>query len=69
MKSIWVGENSKIPNIHEAIARMWWKRCAISMYPVIRWPGGCFADIFTTGATASARAPSGRCASIPIGAG
>ena len=40
---IWVGENSPIPNIDgfrtdiiEALRRM--------KPPVIRWPGGCFAD-------------------------
>ncbi len=40
---IWVGENSKIPNTHglrsdvvEALKRI--------KVPVLRWPGGCFAD-------------------------
>ncbi|MDP2035835.1 MAG: alpha-N-arabinofuranosidase, partial [Ignavibacteria bacterium] len=40
---IWVGENSKIPNTHgirndviEALRKL--------KVPVLRWPGGCFAD-------------------------
>jgi alpha-N-arabinofuranosidase len=40
---IWVGENSKIPNTNgirndvvEALKRI--------RVPVLRWPGGCFAD-------------------------
>ncbi len=39
----WVGENSKIPNtlgirndVVEALRR--------AKFPVLRWPGGCFAD-------------------------
>jgi alpha-N-arabinofuranosidase len=42
---IWVGEDSKIPNIHgyrkdvvEALRYI--------HVPVIRWPGGCFADLY-----------------------
>ncbi len=42
---IWVGENSTIPNIHgyrtdvvEALRKI--------HVPVIRWPGGCFADLY-----------------------
>jgi alpha-N-arabinofuranosidase len=42
---IWVGENSKIPNIHgyrkdvvEALQKI--------HVPVVRWPGGCFADLY-----------------------
>ncbi len=42
---IWVGENSKIPNIHgyrtdvvEALKKI--------HVPVVRWPGGCFADLY-----------------------
>ena len=42
---IWVGEDSKIPNIHgyrtdvvEALKKI--------HVPVIRWPGGCFADLY-----------------------
>jgi alpha-L-arabinofuranosidase len=44
-EGIWVGENSKIPNIHgyrkdvlEALRHI--------HVPVIRWPGGCFADLY-----------------------
>jgi alpha-N-arabinofuranosidase len=44
-EGIWVGENSKIPNIHgyrsdviEALKRI--------HVPVVRWPGGCFADLY-----------------------
>jgi len=44
-EGIWVGENSKIPNIHgyrkdvvEALRNI--------HVPVIRWPGGCFADLY-----------------------
>ncbi|HEY1877915.1 MAG TPA: alpha-L-arabinofuranosidase C-terminal domain-containing protein [Rhizomicrobium sp.] len=44
-EGIWVGENSNIPNIHgyrkdvvEALRKI--------HVPVIRWPGGCFADLY-----------------------
>jgi alpha-N-arabinofuranosidase len=44
-EGIWVGEDSKIPNIHgyrkdvvEALRNI--------HVPVIRWPGGCFADLY-----------------------
>src|SRR3984957_12928177 len=44
-EGIWVGEGSKIPNIHgyrkdvvEALKHI--------HVPVIRWPGGCFADLY-----------------------
>ncbi len=44
-EGIWVGENSKIPNIHgyrtdvvEALKKI--------HVPVVRWPGGCFADLY-----------------------
>jgi alpha-N-arabinofuranosidase len=44
-EGIWVGENSKIPNIHgyrkdvvEALRKI--------HVPVVRWPGGCFADLY-----------------------
>jgi alpha-N-arabinofuranosidase len=44
-EGIWVGENSKIPNIRgyrkdvvEALRKI--------HVPVIRWPGGCFADLY-----------------------
>ncbi len=45
-EGIWVGGNSKIPNIHgyrkdvvEALRKI--------HVPVIRWPGGCFADLYS----------------------
>ncbi|MCP5412394.1 MAG: alpha-N-arabinofuranosidase [Alphaproteobacteria bacterium] len=42
---VWVGENSRIPNIHgyrsDVLAAL--KKIHV---PVIRWPGGCFADIY-----------------------
>src|ERR1044071_9367817 len=42
-EGIWVGENSKIPNTrgfrNDVLAAL--KELQI---PVIRWPGGCFAD-------------------------
>ena len=44
-EGIWVGDNSKIPNIHgyrkdvvEALRKI--------HVPDIRWPGGCFADLY-----------------------
>ena len=44
-EGIWVGENSKIPNIHgyrkdvvDALRKI--------HVPEIRWPGGCFADLY-----------------------
>ncbi len=44
-EGIWVGENSKIPNVHgyrkdvvDALRKI--------HVPVIRWPGGCFADLY-----------------------
>ncbi|HEY8254616.1 MAG TPA: alpha-L-arabinofuranosidase C-terminal domain-containing protein [Rhizomicrobium sp.] len=44
-EGIWVGESSKIPNIHgyrkdvvEALRKI--------HVPVVRWPGGCFADLY-----------------------
>jgi alpha-N-arabinofuranosidase len=42
---IWVGENSSIPNTHgyrnDVVAAL--KKIHV---PVIRWPGGCFADLY-----------------------
>src|SRR5471032_3554465 len=44
-EGVWVGENSKIPNIHgyrkdvvEALRHI--------HVPVVRWPGGCFGDLY-----------------------
>ena len=40
---LWVGKNSKVPNIngHRRQAVEWLKALGV---PVLRWPGGCFAD-------------------------
>jgi alpha-N-arabinofuranosidase len=40
---LWVGRNSKIPNIngHRKLAVEYLKELGV---PVLRWPGGCFAD-------------------------
>jgi alpha-N-arabinofuranosidase len=40
---LWVGRNSKIPNIngYRRQAVEWLKQLGV---PVLRWPGGCFAD-------------------------
>jgi alpha-N-arabinofuranosidase len=40
---LWVGRNSKVPNIngHRRQAVEWLKALGV---PVLRWPGGCFAD-------------------------
>src|SRR6188472_2010004 len=42
---IWVGENSKIPNVGGIRTALVEKLRAINA-PVIRWPGGCFADSY-----------------------
>jgi alpha-L-arabinofuranosidase len=42
---IWVGENSSIPNIHGIRADVINALREIAP-PVIRWPGGCFADTY-----------------------
>src|SRR5665213_1896727 len=42
---IWVGENSKIPNRYGIRAELIDKLKQIHV-PVIRWPGGCFADSY-----------------------
>ncbi len=42
---IWVGENSKIPNYH-GIRKALVDRMRQIQVPVIRWPGGCFADSY-----------------------
>ena len=44
-EGIWVGEKSKIPNIHG------YRKDVVDALrhihvPVIRWPGGCFADLY-----------------------
>src|SRR6201991_1392733 len=44
-EGIWVGENSKIPNIQgyrkDVVQAL--KKIHV---PVVRWPGGCFADLY-----------------------
>jgi alpha-N-arabinofuranosidase len=42
---IWVGENSKIPNIG-GIRKQLVDHLKLLNPPVIRWPGGCFADSY-----------------------
>src|ERR1700748_2170514 len=42
---VWVGESSHIPNIHGIRKELVEKLKAIKA-PVIRWPGGCFADSY-----------------------
>ncbi len=42
---IWVGENSQIPNIHGYRSDVVAALKAIHV-PVVRWPGGCFADLY-----------------------
>ena len=42
---IWVGEDSKVPNIRGLRLELVEKLKAIGA-PVIRWPGGCFAETY-----------------------
>jgi len=42
---VWVGENSKVPNLGGIRRELVEKLKAIHA-PVIRWPGGCFADSY-----------------------
>ena len=42
---LWVGEDSKIPNIHGYRKDVVEALKAIHV-PVVRWPGGCFADLY-----------------------
>jgi alpha-L-arabinofuranosidase len=42
---VWVGENSKIPNIG-GIRKALVDQLKLLNPPVIRWPGGCFADSY-----------------------
>jgi alpha-L-arabinofuranosidase len=42
---VWVGENSKIPNIR-GVRKEFIDRMREVQAPAIRWPGGCFADIY-----------------------
>ena len=42
---VWVGEKSPIPNIHGYRKDVLEALKAIQV-PVIRWPGGCFADLY-----------------------
>lgn len=42
---VWVGENSKVPNQHGIRSALIEKMRAIKA-PIIRWPGGCFADSY-----------------------
>lgn len=42
---IWVGENSKIPN-YKGIRKQLVDALKLLRPPVVRWPGGCFADSY-----------------------
>ena len=42
---VWVGENSKVPNIH-GVRKSLVDALQKIKAPVIRWPGGCFADSY-----------------------
>jgi alpha-N-arabinofuranosidase len=42
---VWVGESSKIPNVH-GIRKAFLDTMREIKAPVIRWPGGCFADSY-----------------------
>ncbi len=42
---VWVGENSKIPNQH-GIRNAFIDTMRAVQAPVLRWPGGCFADSY-----------------------
>src|SRR6202046_2016648 len=42
---VWVGENSKIPNQH-GIRTAFIDTMRAVQAPVLRWPGGCFADSY-----------------------
>jgi alpha-N-arabinofuranosidase len=42
---LWVGEDSKIPNIHGFRTDVVQALKALRV-PMLRWPGGCFADIY-----------------------
>jgi alpha-N-arabinofuranosidase len=42
---VWVGESSRIPNVH-GIRRELIARLKAIKAPVVRWPGGCFADSY-----------------------
>jgi alpha-N-arabinofuranosidase len=42
---IWVGEGSRVPNVH-GIRKALIDDLAAIHAPVIRWPGGCFADSY-----------------------
>lgn len=65
-EGIYVGESAEIPNVNgmrsdvvDALKRMG--------IPVLRWPGGCFADTSIGGTGSDLRMP-GRKSSTPIGA-
>ena len=44
-EGIWVGEDSEIPNIH-GLRRDTVEALRELQPPVVRWPGGCFADTY-----------------------
>src|SRR5436309_14832092 len=55
---IWVGENSKIPNIG-GIRRALVENLKRVRPPVIRWPGGCFADSYQLARRRRSAEPTG----------
>lgn len=42
---IWVGEDSSIPNYH-GLRKDVVDALKVIKPPVLRWPGGCFADVY-----------------------
>ena len=56
---LWVGEDSKIPNIQGYRKDVFEALKALNI-PVLRWPGGCFADDYhwMDGVTCTSRTPS-----------
>ena len=45
---LWVGENSQIPNIN-GYRKDVFEALKVLKVPVLRWPGGCFADDYLDG--------------------
>ncbi|PYT22168.1 MAG: hypothetical protein DMG57_36105 [Acidobacteria bacterium] len=62
---IWVGENSKIPNIG-GIRKSLVEALRPLKLPVVRWPGGCFADSYNWRDGTGPRAQRPRRANVTI---
>ena len=62
---IWVGENSKIPNIG-GIRKSLVDALRPLKLPVVRWPGGCFADSYNWRDGTGPRAQRPRRANVTI---